>query len=49
MLRDGMAEQYKIVPLNSLVKYRNIRWFYTKNAEESIFYDINNMAKSNAN
>ena len=49
VLRDGMADQNKTVPLNSSVKGYNARWFYTKNVEESISANIDSMAKLNAN
>ena len=49
MLQDGMADQYKPVPLNSLVKGWNARWFYTKNVEQSISTDIDSMVVPNAN
>lgn len=44
-----MAGQYKIVPLNSLVKGWNTRRFYIENAEDSLSTDIDTMARPNAN
>jgi len=49
VLRDGMSDQYKIAPLNSLVKGWNAWWFCTKKGEENISVDINSMVKPNSN
>jgi hypothetical protein len=49
VLRDGMASQYKSVPLNTSTKDWNARWFYTQNVEPSISADIDSMAAPNAN
>jgi len=48
-LRDGMANQYIDVPLNTSLKGWTARWFYVRNWEPSILADINHYAVPNAN
>ena len=44
-----MADQYKVVPLNSSMKYWNTHWLYIENAEDSLSTDIDTMARSHVN
>ena len=45
-LRDGMAGKYNIVPLNTLLKGWNARWFYMKQSHIAICYDVDHIPES---
>lgn len=48
-LRDGMANQYIDIPLNTSLKGWYAKWFYVRNWEPSIVADIDHYAVPNAN
>ena len=45
-LRDGMAEEYLIVPLNMSLKGWNARWFYMRQSHPAIRYDADHIPES---
>ena len=45
-LRDGMAGEYITVPLNTLLKGWNAKWFYMKQSHPAIHYDIDHILES---
>ena len=45
-LHDGMAGEYITVPLNTLLKGWNTRWFYTKQSHPAIRYDVDHILEN---
>ena len=45
-LQDGMASEYINVPLNTLLKGWNARWFYMKQSHPAIRCDVDHISKS---
>ena len=45
-LRDGMVGEYLTVPLNTLVKGWNARWFYIKQSHPAVHCDANHIPES---
>ena len=48
-LRDGMVNEYIQVPLNTLLKGWNAKWFYIQNVEPSLLANIDHLAVPSAN
>ena len=44
--RDGMAGKYLTMPLNTLLKGWNAKWFYMKQSHPAIRYDVNHISES---
>ena len=45
-LRDGMVGEYLMVPLNTLLKGWNARWFYIKQSHPAIRCDVDHILES---
>ena len=45
-LRDGMVSEYLTVPLNTLLKGWNARWFYMKQSYPAVRYDADHIPES---
>ena len=45
-LHDGMASKYITVPLNTLLKGWNARWFYMKQSHLVICYNIDHILEN---
>ena len=45
-LCDGMAGEYLTMPLNTLLKGWNARWFYMKQSHPAICCDVDHILKS---
>ena len=45
-LRDGMVSEYITIPLNTLLKGWNARWFYMKQSHPTVHYDTDHIPES---